>query len=160
MPEEIVLDPNLFIYSTKSKTHPPRLIRCRILYDCWIVISHKPNDHGYICLTRYIDGVSIKKRLQRLVYEYYHGPIPKGLCVRHKCDNRACINPDHLQLGTQLENVRDRVKRKRTWSKLTEQQVREIKADKHSSHRQLARKYDISKAQIIRIRQGKRWKGV
>lgn len=44
----------------------------------------------------------------RLAYELTHGPIPSGLVVRHRCAVHSCCNPDHLVLGTELENTWDR----------------------------------------------------
>lgn len=49
----------------------------------------------------------------RLVWTLLHGPIPKGVCILHKCDQPRCINPDHLWAGTLKDNIRDAVKKKR-----------------------------------------------
>ena len=43
----------------------------------------------------------------RFVFDTVIGPIPEGLCVRHMCDNRSCVNPDHLGIGNQSDNMMD-----------------------------------------------------
>lgn len=51
--------------------------------------------------------------VHRAAYEATHGPIPKGMVCRHTCDNASCVNPDHLLVGTQADNVRDMWERNR-----------------------------------------------
>jgi len=93
-----------------------------------------------------------------------------GLVIRHRCDNPQCVNPDHLETGTHADNIADQVARDRNasrerhgHSKLTEQQVAEIRnADTSVRGRksELARTYDVSCALITRILQGRIWKPI
>jgi len=67
--------------------------------------------HGYHPIT----GKRCLLSVARVVYEHHHGTtIPDGLVVRHTCDNRLCCNPEHLILGTQADNMRDKVERGRS----------------------------------------------
>lgn len=54
-----------------------------------------------------------KRRAHRMTWELHYGPIPAGLFVLHRCDNRPCCNPNHLFLGTSSDNAWDRVKKGR-----------------------------------------------
>lgn len=67
--------------------------------------------------SRYADVSYRGKRMtvHRAVYRLTKGEIPEGQVVRHKCDNSLCINPEHLELGTQYDNCQDAKKRGRYW---------------------------------------------
>ena len=71
----------------------------------------------------------------RFSYELHRGPIPDGLKVCHTCDVGICVNPDHLFVGTQKQNMEDCSKKGRGRSKthMTEQDVREIRNELHST---------------------------
>lgn len=77
----------------------------------------------------------------RASYIMHKGEIPEGYVVRHRCDDPACVNPEHLELGTQKDNCADKVSRNRCNAKagsahsntsLTENDVREIRASSES----------------------------
>lgn len=62
-------------------------------------------------------GTKLKHvKAYRASYELHRGPIPEGMLIRHLCNNPACINPEHLALGTNQDNVNDKMKAGRHWS--------------------------------------------
>lgn len=110
----------------------------------------------------------------RASWELHYGPIPDGLLVCHKCDNRACVNPGHLFLGTMKDNMADASRKGRmNWkvntrdglprgsahhqAVLTEVQVLAIRASTEVGAR-LAEEYGVSNNTISRIRRRKIWR--
>jgi hypothetical protein len=130
--------------------------------ECWTWLGSGVEGYGTISL----GGRAGRKILaHRLSWEIANGPIPEtdeyhGVVVRHRCNNRACVNPNHLVLGTQADNVKDMWINKsgpRGNARLTESQIAAIKSDPRSS-RQLAPIYGVSDAHIRSIRNGRTWK--
>jgi hypothetical protein len=93
------------------------------------------------------------KLAHRVAWTAVHGD-PGDQCVLHTCDNRACINVEHLFLGTQRENLDDMTRKGRRHYKLSDQDVADIRT---SSERgvDLARRYGVTEDTVSRIRHGK-----
>jgi len=79
---------------------------------CWVWVGEK-SPRGYAYTTYQEGGVKKKFRVHRMAYDSLVGQIPDGLLVCHHCDNPPCVNPEHLFVGTNLDNVRDRDKKGR-----------------------------------------------
>lgn len=107
----------------------------------------------------------------RNAYELAFGEIPEGLVVRHKCDTPSCVNPDHLELGTQAQNIRDMHERGRNVNppilkgernpkaKLKDFQVIEI-YESSDPHTACAKRYGVTPEMVGLIRRGKAWQHV
>jgi HNH endonuclease len=126
---------------------------------CWIVTSHKPYKDGRVRLRD--NGKLTYAHI--VVYKRVHGDIPDNKVVRHKCDNPQCCNPDHLELGTQADNVQDRYERNRSAkgsvngnSRLTEDGVREIRKSTLSIT-ELAKTYNVSYTTMRCIKKNITW---
>ena len=99
----------------------------------------------------------------RLSYELAFGPIPDGLLVCHKCDNRACVEPTHLFLGTSADNQADMVSKGRSArgernakAKLTPDAVRDIRKS-CGKHAVLAEQFGVCESLISMVKTGALW---
>lgn len=125
------------------------------------------------CLTRQGYGSHKENgelnRSHRWGWEKQRGPIPSGLCVLHKCDNRKCVRGSHLFLGTIHENNTDRANKKRgnpnrgaecNLTKLTPQAVRAIRrlyAKGDVTQSKLAKRFNIVQGTVSLIVRGQNW---
>jgi hypothetical protein len=94
-----------------------------------------------------------KRRLTRVIWEAVSGrSLQPGECVLHKCDNRSCVNPVHLFVGTVKDNAQDMCKKGRhPKQKLSPDQIRAIRADVRSLS-VIAKEYGIEKAYVSGIK--------
>ena len=128
--------------------------------ECWEWLA---------CKRRGYDVFRIHYKLwkaHRVAWILTYGPIPKGLCVLHKCDNPGCCNPYHLFLGSQKENIQDASRKGRLRKALTKEEVLEIwelpatGMWKPWKRQELADKFDVTRATISAILRRKNWKSI
>jgi hypothetical protein len=144
---------------------------------CWIWTGSK-NEFGYGTFTRR-SGES-PRRAHRFAWELVRSAIPKGLSVLHNCDNPACVNPDHLFLGTHRDNMHDMVQKGRArvggpsqqpnteqrargqqhgCAKLADTDVRVIRSERAAGVRvtALMQRFNVSRNTIQRIVHRRLW---
>lgn len=130
------------------------------LLECWIWTAQQQGD-GYGAFK--LNGKY--HQAHRIAWEFIYGDIPKGLCVCHQCDNRLCVNPSHLFLGTYQDNADDKVKKNRQARmpgemhpnhKLTKGNIVEIRQSNNKS-KYLAIQFNVSISTIQRIRSFRSW---
>lgn len=143
-----------------SKNVPPlQRFWCRVekTDDCW-------NWTGFLTKCGYgrFRGNDGRKILaHRFSWEFHRGPIPAGLLVLHQCDNRKCVNPDHLFIGDDAANCHDRNLKWRLAHKLTERQIHQIRfLSNFFNYSELSRMYCVHKDTVRLTAIGKIWKFV
>ena len=98
-------------------------------------------------------------KTHRASWLVHRGPIPEGLCILHRCDNRRCVNPEHLWLGTKTDNMADMVAKGRhaRSSKLSVDDVRKIRAllAEGNSCGAIARQFNVSESHVSAIKHGR-----
>lgn len=138
--------------------------------NCWNWTAAKANGYGVFCIARGKAQIA-----RRWLYQQLRGEVSRSLDVCHTCDNRACVNPDHLFTGTRAENMADCVAKGRTskgrlrpnrqgekhhMAKLTHEQATQIIAKRRSGEtlKSLSTAYGVSMTQVHRIAKAQSWK--
>ena len=126
------------------------------LGNCWEWTGLKKEGYGLYSIYS----------VHRLSYELNKGIIPDNMCVRHKCDNRCCLNPEHLEIGTVEQNIADKVSRGRATSKgvkgvrnksskLSDADIKFIRDNENSRGekyaKELGKRFDVKFQHIYRI---------
>ncbi len=108
----------------------------------------------------------------RFSYAFFRGQIPKGMSVLHRCDVKNCVNPEHLFLGTQAENVRDMTRKGRgrngglrgeqianaklTWAKV--EKIRALRSQEKMTFKKIGDLFGVTDATISYVCRGKTWR--
>lgn len=131
---------------------------------CWLWLGYVRYD-GYGEISARKSGATHRSVNRAHVFSYikHKGPVPKGLIVRHTCDVRCCVNPDHLVVGTKKDNTRDAIVRGRFsvgeshWiAKFNNEQIRQIRNDPRKQ-REIAEDYGVCQMTICNVKRRKTW---
>lgn len=143
---------------------------------CWLWTATRTNPRRGAGYGRISSGARLIVA-HRVAWELFRGPIPEGLRVLHACDTPPCVNPEHLFVGTQADNIRDMRAKGRlippppptpaqvlrgedvATARLTEACVRAIRASA-ATHAELARRYGVTQQAIAAVRSRRTWRHV
>lgn len=128
--------------------------------DCWLWNGAVATD-GYGKMNLHYKYASA----HRVSYIHHHGTIPEGLIIRHRCRNRHCVNPDHLETGTRVDNMADKLRdgtdnrgEKNHKAKLTAEQVLKIRNRANEVQERLAEEFGVSSQSIGNILSQRTWR--
>lgn len=133
---------------------------------CWFWTG-RLDEHGYGVVT--LSSPKRTGRVHRMIWEMERGPIPEGLSLLHACDTPRCVNPGHLSIGTQRDNMADAKRKGRMavgaqhgGARLSDADVLQIRALGSSGryHYDIAKDFGVSKGQISHIIAGKGWRHI
>jgi hypothetical protein len=179
-------------YFISMNTSKSRTFKQKPCKHCGVTFSPKWSGHYYCRLQCQMDAhtfpdpsgcklwrganvagygsLTVKRKSRRahcIAWELVNGPVPKGLLLRHTCDTRACLNVDHLILGTIKDNAQDAMDRNRVavgnglpHTKLNPEQVIKIRQALASGETcsSLARQYNVHRISISQIKFNKSYK--
>lgn len=131
--------------------------------DCWIWTGALAAGYGRFGMGR-IPGSKVPRYktvgAHQFAWMLANGDIPVGMLVCHDCDNKRCVRPSHLFLGTDQDNVDDMLSKQRHDSKLTSDQVlivMELLAKGKIGYLGISKMFDVTKGDIAHIAQGRSW---
>ena len=137
--------------------------------NCWVWMGKDclPGGYGRFSVSGSgSKGTRRRELAHRFSWSLVHGDIPINLEILHRCDNPPCVNPAHLFLGTQSENIRDAVRKGRMPhgvnhhnAKLTPDLVRLIRASRDNNCA-IGRQIGVNHSTIRNVRLGKIWRHV
>lgn len=154
------------VYSPKERIS--RMVVVDSESECWNWTGSKRGGYGRLVIGSRTSGTRKSVSAHRLSHELFIGQIPEGLEVCHRCDNRACVNPDHLFAGTKQENMDDREAKGRNnpprgekngSSKLTEKDVISMRRLRASGwiYSEIARRFGVCKKTAMQACKGEIW---
>ena len=135
------------------------------LGQCWVWTTALVVGYGHFSCSGMVPD---QRKAHRVSWEIVNGPIPTGALVMHRCDNKACVNPSHLTLGTPNDNMKDMIAKGRqhhpvgetnNHAKLTKDIVAKVRRLKMTGMKQtdIAEACGISKQNVSRIILRQRW---
>ena len=142
------------------RDHSKHTYQIAIIIDpitgCHNVVSHYSHENGY----PYIQVSHKRIPIHRYVWKIKYGRIPKGMVVRHKCDNKPCCNIEHLELGSQADNYADSQKRGLIRCVLDPDIVREMRLNSSVTDKEYAERFGVLEKTIRKARARITWRHI